>query len=319
METDDIDLARAFDRHVVPELTRLEQHRLEAVAESAKRKWPAIFGTAFGAAIGGAIGSFFDSGFVGFIFLGFIFGLGLAVWAGSPLGTFEGHQRQAVMDAICTHVGEISYSRSVTDSGFDVSAFEKAHVVPDHSSATFEDLLRGTHRGCSFDLVEATLRKRGSSNKTRTVFEGLLVRISLPRALTSGPVIIAADRGQWLGFFNTVSGWMTPGSRVAIPHDAFEERYEVYAENAREALELINPRFVENFLKLPDVLGTKKILAAFHGSAFLISAEGTDAFLDDFSADVTMAELRTLFARTHHETRLIHRIVDQLLEGDRYA
>ena len=116
---------------------------------------------------------------------------------------------------------------------------------------------------------------------------------------------------------NSLAGWLVPGDRVEIPHARFEDKFEVYAKNPAEARSIITPRFVENFLQLPKVLGTDDVLAAFVGNQFLLSANNTKPFLHGFSASMPVDQLRELFATTVQETRLIHRVIDQLLESDR--
>ncbi|MEO0618472.1 MAG: DUF3137 domain-containing protein [Pseudomonadota bacterium] len=319
MAQDNSEALRAFDRHVAPQLLRLEKDREAALAQMASRRWPAIVGT-IAVTLGGAgLGYIFDFAFQAMLFAGVLGGMGLWIWYGAPGGAFEEVQRTAVMTAICDQIGDLRYLRKVEDRSFDLDPFREAKVIPSHSSRELEDLISGTYRGADFMLVEAKLTRRSGKNNRSTVFKGLLLRISLPRRVISGPVIITKDYGSMLGLMNTMAGWMTPGSRVAIPHEAFEAAYEVYAGDSDEALAVITPQFVENFLQLPDVLGSDKLLAAFENSSFLLSAQDTSPFLGAFSVNVSMQELRDVFVQTHAETRIIHRVIDQLLEGDRYA
>ena len=106
---------------------------------------------------------------------------------------------------------------------------------------------------------------------------------------------------------------------MTVPHAAFEAKYDVYSKDAAGALSIITPEFVENFLELPHVLKSDKILAAFHENMFLMSVADTPAFLDGFSADSPVTELHGSFERVVEEVRIIHRVIDQLLKNDRYA
>jgi len=306
-----------FERQIAPLLSTMEETRLAACAASRWRWTIAIPPLLLAAAAASYLTYQNGWSWVWVIFGVAMFGVVLAVWARTPKSNFVKKQRDTVLKAVCDHLGDMTYSYGVTGPDFGIEDFSNAKIIPGYTSADLEDLIEGTHRGCRFALVEAELES-GSGRNRSTVFEGLLLRISLPRRV-SQPITIARDRSGWGSLGSSIFGWFIPGDPVTVPHAGFEAEYDVYSKDATAALAIITPEFVRNFLALPEVLKSDKILAAFVDDMFLVSVAGTPPFLDDFSASKPVTELRGAFEKIVDETQVIHRVIDQLLEGDRYA
>ena len=311
------DIDKVFNSKVAPQLLSFERERLAALGDK-RRRWRK--GGMIGAVIVGAILAFcmvMDYPKAIAIPFAVVALIGVWIWASLATGDYEARLRDTLMAAVCDYIGDMTYRHSKI-TGFDLKAFKDTHLVPSSSTSSLEDLVEGTYRNSRFSLVEAKLSRTTrdeDSSSSETVFDGLLLAISVPQAI-EGTILIARDYGSWM---NSARGWFRDGVRVEIPHAAFEDKYEVYASNERLALDVVTPAFVGNFLKLSRVIGSDKLRAAFIGETFLMSADGVDDLLDDFSAKTPTAELNTVFKKVVEETQLIHRIIDQLHEPGKAA
>lgn len=310
------DPQRTFERMVGPKLASLESARLDALAAFRHRL---MTGGPVALAVLAAIAylTWNTDSAISIILIAAVFlCIGVAIWANGPKSKFEKQVRDTVMGAVCEQIGDMNYRHEVSQSDFPLEPYRNASIVPSHSYSDVEDLVDGTYRGCRFAVTEARLRTGGKNKKT--VFKGLLLKISLPRPVST-QVTIVRDQSAWGSLGRSLIDWFRPGERVDIPHTAFEEKYDVYSKDPSTALEVITRDFVTNFLALPNVLGSDKILAAFSEDMFLVSVADTPAFLNDFKASKPVGDYRDLFEHIVEETQVIHRVIDQLLEGDRYA
>ena len=173
---------RTFERMVAPMLSTMEASRLEAVAAYQKR----LFTCGPVAVIGiGATGwaTWSTPFFTGItLVVAFALGFGAWFWVTRPKKQFVDQQRQAVLDAVCAHVGDLTYSYAVGSTDFSIDVYRTAKIIPSYSTSSLEDLIKGRYRGCNFALVEAELTRKTGKSST-TVFQGLLLEISLPQAV----------------------------------------------------------------------------------------------------------------------------------------
>ncbi|MEL6420965.1 MAG: DUF3137 domain-containing protein [Pseudomonadota bacterium] len=314
-----------FTRHLLPVVAKLERDRLTALSAIKQRVILTVPLTiALWAAIVFLLVSFeARSAYVIALGVAVATGASIAAWTYCmlPSGRFADQLRETILGGVCSHLGNARYTRRPDDNAFDLSAFRDVHLVPSYTTASLEDQISGTHRGSTFTLLEARLRKRkrtGKSSSMRTVFTGLLCRIQMPRRISAN-VLIVADQGGWGSWVRSVSAWMTPGERVEIKHAAFEAKYDVFSTDPRIVRDVITPEFIDNFLRLPAILKTDKVLAAFSGDVFCISAAETPAFLDGFSVKRPVIDMREELGALIDEVMLVHRLIDLLLAGDRYA
>ena len=170
-------------------------------------------------------------------------------WAASKLQReYTKLYKSRVLPALAGRVGQLTYKPA---SAADVQQLTAARILPQCDSVHADDEISGMHRGLGIRIIEARLRRR-SGDDTRTVFDGLLVEIMLPRQLT-GTTAVTADQGV-IG--NMKTRWQTEGlERVRLEHPEFERRYEVYSSDQVEARALLTPAFMERFTALAAVSG----------------------------------------------------------------
>lgn len=322
-ETTDLEtgFAEIFDTTVGPELLRLEAGRVEKLRKG--RLWVALFlggGAALVAAsltlLGDQVGIFgaFISGLAGVI--------GATVSWGAQAKAWSGALEKAVMPAICDHVGDLSFS---ADGGgtFPIDAFRDLGMVGSYNRKTVKNLLKGTHYSTDFEIVEVHLQQKSSSgsgknrrSSTRTVFKGLMFRISVPQP-APGRILIARD---WGSIGNRLSGLFSFGKgrgmpKVEVDHAGFEDLYEVHADDPEGARAYLPEPFLESLLTIArteGVSGAKSMVAGFNNAVFYLALSTPYGFmkLGSLSTPVTdmEADLHGIFA----DIELAHRIIDRL-------
>jgi hypothetical protein len=298
-----IDADQIFDREIAPKLDELERERQAVIAKS-RQRW----------LIGAAI--FFGTVLLSFLFVpgewaGLAIGvlvvaaIGFTVWGGLPRTEFVSKIRTKSMSAICASVDGLDYDEEATS--FPFSKFEELGLFNSFSDQDLNHHFYGRYRGCEFNLIHAELETGGRNSST--VFDGLCIRISLPRP-TRGKVLIYSDLG--IASLNNFASMFRSGKRVLIPHADFEQKFEVYAEHPNEALGYITPTFVENFLALSKIAKSENMVAAFQFEWFYLAVNGVPALLDGFTAAKPVAEVRDELNSAVGEIMMIYRIIDQL-------
>lgn len=124
--------------------------------------------------------------------------------------------------------------------------FGASRILPKYDRIEVDDEIAGSHRGLPIEIIEVRLKKR-VNKKTRVIFDGLIVGLTLPRSLT-GTTLIATDRGAWENFKARWNG--ANMETVRLDHQEFEQHYEVYGTDQIEARALLTPAFMERFVTL---------------------------------------------------------------------
>lgn len=228
--------------------------------------------------------------------------------------TYRNSVRETVMPAICEAIGDLGHTTGSTPN-IDLNELEELGVVPGHNRRHIDDVFRGRHRDTDFTMAEVKLRRRGSRNSSRTVFRGLVFAIATPHEIPAR-ILIAKDSGL---FGNRIKGWFKSFDgmqRIGLPHEAFEKRFEIYADQPDVALETVSPAFCENLLALADAHDGAPFQAAFQGPRFYLALpkKGDQFRLGSLfrPSDNLEQEAR----RVLDDVRRVHRLID-FLHGDR--
>lgn len=185
-----------------------------------------------------------------------IFGLIVGYfWASLKLSSaYARLYKDKVLPRLAAAFGDITYRAAV---GPDMALLKAEKVFRDYDSVTADDQLVGTHRGLPVTITEVKLEKKAGKN-TRTIFDGLIVEVELPKSLT-GVTAVVADGGAFGNFADrmTASG----RQRVKLEDPVFERVYETYGTDQVSARALLNPAFMERLLKLGERPGYARPLA----------------------------------------------------------
>jgi hypothetical protein len=151
--------------------------------------------------------------------------------------------KDQVLPRLAARFGALGYRRPV---GMDVATLRQRRLFDALDAVVAEDEIYGERHGLPISIVELRLT-RGSGKNERTVFEGLLAEVGLPRNLTGSTLVIAEG-----GAFGNLPGRfrLGGGERVRLEDPRFEQRYEFYATDQIAARALLTPAFMERLLAL---------------------------------------------------------------------
>jgi len=177
------------------------------------------------------------------------------LWASSgPSNAYRALYKEQVLSKLASRFGDLRYRQAITP---DLKSLSRNMVLPDFDSSSSEDEISGRYRGLAVAIFEVEMTK-GSGKHRRTVFDGLLAQLELPRRL-SGSTTIVADGG---GLLNFARGLGQSGrERVRIEDPAFEKRYEVFSTDQIAARALLTPAFISRFMALDDLPGFARLAA----------------------------------------------------------
>ncbi len=303
---------------VFPALARLEDERRGRLRKA--RLWMAGMVLAGLAAGGAALLISGDSGPViaGIAVIAGV--IGAVIARGRQADGWSGLVEQAVMPPICAHVGNLSFD-SKGGQDFPLRAFRDLRMIGSYDKATLSDHLTGSYRDTRFELVEARLTetRRDSDNKseTHTVFRGLLFCIGVPHPAPT-PILITRDYGaigNKLGsFFSGKQGRGMP--RVEMEHTAFEEAFEVHAENPDAARRYLPPLFLGALLDIATTEGGKKgakaMVAGFRGDTFYMALSRGGRFMNMGALNRPVTEMEEDLHAIFADIAIVHRIIDRL-------
>lgn len=206
------------------------------------------------------------------------------------------------------------------DAAIDPAKLVDLGLLPAFNRARLEDQVTGRHRDTDFAMVEVRLDKTSGRTKTggtssRTAWRGLLLRIGVPMSF-SGRILLQQDYGDLGNSLFQSLGGAKGMKRVKFDDAAFEEAFEVYADDEGEAKKLLTPALLESLLLLKKAQRRQGMTAAFdQGQFFLALASKRNLFeigsLFKKPADVAEGLHDLLF-----EATVAQRIIE-VLHGER--
>lgn len=248
---DTSDAARTLDALLAPTLTELNAVRTEVMRVVKQRSLTRVpIGIAGGFALW-LLDKWSDdpSGMFGLPVMVAVGAIAGELWAmASPQRDYTRLYKSRVLPQLAAQFGDLSYQQASHDV---VHRLRAQRILPECDAVEADDEIAGTYRQLPLSIVEARLRQR-SGDSSRTVFDGLLLELTLPRAL-SGTTVVLADAGP---LANLKARWRSDGmTAVRIDDPEFERRYEVYGSDQVEARALLTPAFMSRFLALASRSG----------------------------------------------------------------
>lgn len=171
--------------------------------------------------------------------------------------------KDKVLPQLAARFGALTYQAV---RHLDMSKLRDEKIFPEYDRVIAEDELVGIYHGLAVSIVELKL-EAGSGKSCRTVFNGLLAEVELPRRLR-GDTAVLPDGGP-LGNFRD---WIAQGSRerVRLEDPRFEAAYQVWATDQIMARALLTPAFLERFLSLAELSSIGKPLALARDERLLL-------------------------------------------------
>ena len=157
--------------------------------------------------------------------------------------------------------------------GFSYNEIYDSMVVNSGEAKYFkkEDQLAGTLYAIPFsccDVVTRYLRCNGKKSEIRTIFQGQIIRFSLPEGSkwSFGHLQIFEKE-----FLSDLKGRRAP-CQIQTENEAFNERFEVFAADEHNAFYLLTPRMMEQIVRFADFADCQ-IALAFVGAMLYVAVE----------------------------------------------
>jgi hypothetical protein len=204
-------------------------------------------------------------------------------WSQAPKRKIAKVMKEQINTAIADAMG-LEFSSEV-DPGWSFEFAKHYGMVPDYDKSRFEDLWHGDFAGRDFAFHEAELRAwRGSGKRRRleTVFHGSILSFDT-RHEFSGTTLIRKAR--------PVTGWLSEKMaalsqstsehglpKVEIAHPDFEDRFDVFSNEAGELPRLLSQRVIAHLLELESEDPSAPLYALFHDGHFVLVAPSGNMF-----------------------------------------
>ena len=253
-------------------------------------------------------------------FLGIcVVGGGLAIFLAWPFIKLKEKYAEFLQGVVAEHFGHV-FNKPEDDN----AARETAHRLNDmkmvHKTGTrkYTNHYLGLYRDCDINMFNLEITERSNTGKgqSKTSYNYWIVEIAVPAAF-EGEVQIRRDYGR---IINKARNFSVKGKQVKFPHEAFEKKYEVYAEDAELAYQLISPAFCDNLLAIDALLprgwfGRRRpITGLFQNGKFALVVNNFGDVFENES--VAPAEVENAARRIIARMNLPLEIVDYL-HGDR--
>lgn len=317
--------AEVFDCEIAPELEKVEKDRQELLAK-AKKHAGIPLGIAGLLAVWSLLGADdWEGRLVGAV-VALAFGGVIAAFLWSrQSGKWGDRLTETVMPVICRFLGGLQHDKKARKR-FPLDRIQGLGLIGDFNRSTLEDRLEGTYRDTPFELVEARLRRKSSSgdddnsSSTKTVFNGLLMRIGVPEPVGTD-IFITQELGSFGNKLGEMFAFGTGRSmpRVAFDHPEFESAFAVYADDPDEARSIMPPGFLDTLLAIAEAEGGKKgaraLRAGFQDDSFYLALERDGKFMEVGSLTRPVDDIEEDLHGVFDDLALIRRVIDRL-HGD---
>ena len=233
------------------------------------------------------------------------------MWASASLAEkYRDMYKAEVLPRLAAGFGGLAYRRA---DGVDAEMLRQQRLFRRFNRVTAEDEIVGTFRGVPVSIVELALEQKNDKT-TDTVFDGLLIRVTLPRML-SGTTAIIADHGMLGNLTDLLGG--PDCERIRLEDPAFESSYQVYGTDQIGARALLTPAFMERFLALGGRTGFQRPLALAQDNHLTVTLpkQGSDNLFEppDYRRP---ANSQAALAKLHDDLAAVLQLVEAVLDLD---
>jgi hypothetical protein len=180
-----------------------------------------------------------------------------------------------VMPLLAARFGDLSFR---SPAQIDLRELNSERLFDDYDRAVSDNEFFGAHRGLPISIATLLLTL-GSGKQRRVSFEGLLVEVTLPRALQGTTAVIAGT-----GAFEQLRHWLKTSNRqhVALEDPRFAAVYDVWSTDQIAARALLTPALMERLLALSgpaaNIGGRPLVVARDNRLTLVIPRYGRDHF-----------------------------------------
>lgn len=266
-----VDFNQNFKKYLTPKLRKYEARRLDKLKKlQIAKQWVTLIGVILGI----FILFFFIKSNMPFVMFSIqaliITTLAYAVAKSLISKGFETELKEECLNNLCKCFGTIEWHKG--SCGYDFSEAKYTCLFQKYNRETYDDIFKGTYNGVNFDILETKYRYKtgsGKNERTYTIFDGALIKISMNKKFTNHTVIRphkAPNTGKHL-------------KRTILEDVIFENKYDVYTDNEIEARYLITTAFMERLNNIQKIFNSKKISCAFYkGSLYIAVYTDKDLF-----------------------------------------
>ena len=205
---------------------------------------------------------------------------------------------------------------------FPVSDLDVHKIIPPHDKEEIEDGFKGVYHGIpvSFqEMVFSDLERDptpGPNNRKRyrelPVFQGLAVRITLPRGLDGHTVV--ASRSV---FETYLRARFSAFQRVKLVSNKFEKLFDVLGTDQVEARVVLTPSFMEKFMETGKILRSRWMQASFRDHEIVLLYERRSP---SFEIGILLLPLTApRLKKTVQEIETIMQILDLLRKNPQFG
>lgn len=182
------------------------------------------------------------------------------VYYGWQKKSFENKIKYKIMPDVGSCFGNLVWR---PNKSHDVNLYIEANLIPKSLSGYFfDDCFSGKYNDVAIEIEECSFSV-GSGKNRRTVFDGVIISLSMNKSF-KGKTVIKPD--SWFHF--------TPSKELkhtVLEDVEFEKKYDVFTDDEVEARYLITPSLMERLNNIKLSFKANKISASFYNDSFFIA------------------------------------------------
>lgn len=235
-------------------------------------------------------------------------GLGLILWINMTEKPkyVRAYKNQIVLAVLREMFEDVKLN---ADAGFNQEWVEEAHFIPTGNRFFSDDQLSGSYHGCPFrrsDVLTQQVTHTGKTTTVTTLFEGPWMVFDFSKNF--GHYLLVREKeflanGKPGGWF---SGLKT--ERIEMENEAFNEKFEIYAEDEQEAFYLLTPHFMEKLEQAEREIAGRMYYGFFDRQFHVAVDNRQNSFEPPVFSAITLPQLNEI----RKEARLICELIDLL-------
>ena len=232
-----------------------------------------------------------------------VIGCGIRTWY---IKKFINEIKKKVMPKACSCFKNLHWS---ADKYTDTSFIRNSEMFSYYNREHVDDVFYGNYNGINFKIVEICLeyhRRSGKHSSTTTIFDGILLRISMDKKFNGQTVV----RPDTLFHSSTASHL----KRTELEDVDFEKKFDVFTTDEIEARYLITPALMEKLKNIGKAFYAQRTYCAFNNSEILIGFSNSQNFFEVCSINKPLND-RAHFIKMLNEIIEIYKLIDYLKEN----
>ena len=201
------------------------------------------------------------------------------------------------MPTVCRCFGDMKWSQG---SYSESTVFSTSYVIPNFTSAEYDDIFKGSYNDVNIEIVESEYIK-GSGKYQSTVFDGVIIKLDMNKPFKGNTIIKPS------GLIHT-----SPSSslhRTELEDVEFNKQFDVYTNDDVEARYLITPSFMERLKNVKTAFSASSVSCAFY-LKYLIVALPTSKDLFSICSLVKSIDDNKQYFQMYEEIVSIIKLID---------